>query len=295
MKKFHEPVLLEETIDLLKVRKGKKYLDATLGGGGHAEAILKKGGQVLGCDCDPEALVFSRKRLVPACPPSACSWKLVRGNFAHLKLIAQTAGFDQVAGILFDLGVSAHQLLTPGRGFSFTDDTCLDMRMDPSLGVTAADLLAALSQKELAQLLVKFGEEPQARKVAAEIVKKRRQKPIKTGRELASLVGQTLGRPRGKTHPATRVFQALRIAVNDELTSLRETLPQTSDLLEKGGRLVVISFHSLEDRIVKNFFKEADFQGILKILTKKPLVPDRNEIKENPASRSAKLRAAERI
>lgn len=288
MAKIHKPVLLKETLDFLHIKKGKKYIDATLGGAGHAEAILKKGGHLLGLDCDPEALAFSRKRLVSACPPSAFSWRLTQGNFAHLKSIASQFGFSQVAGILFDLGVSTLQLESPDKGFSFGQDSPLDMRLDPSLGITAADLINHLSPKELKKLFQEFGQEPYALKIAQVICEER---PIKSTRELAQIISQVRPRGRKKIHPATQVFQALRIAVNSELENLQEALPQAADLLKKDGRLVVISFHSLEDKIVKNFFKN---QKKLIILTKKPVRPSPSEVRQNPRSRSARLRAAQK-
>ena len=218
---------------------------------------------------------------------------LVRGNFAHLQEIAQECGFDQVAGILFDLGVSTHQLLTQERGFSFTSDALLDMRMDPDLGVAAADLVNGLRKEELYELFHKLGEERFAWRIARVIVRARSLRPIRTGKELAGVIaGAKPKRKRfGRIHPATRCFQALRIAVNDELNNLKAALPQAVNLLKPGGRLVVISFHSLEDRIVKNFLKG---ESALKILTKKPIKPSEEEVEINPRSRSAKMRVGEK-
>lgn len=294
--KFHIPVLLAKAIEGLAVVQGKKYIDATVGGGGHTEEILKRGGVVLGIDCDPEAIEYVRRK-----------WKMedgkwkgrltsVRGNFAHLKEIAENQEFTKVAGILFDLGVSSHQLETGYRGFSFNTDAALDMRMDPNLHVTAADLINGLNEGELDELFSKLAEEHHSRTIARAIVRARALKPIRTCNQLAEIVVKARG-GRGKfdrTHPATRIFQALRIAVNDELNNLRQALPAAVELLEKGGRLVILSFHSLEDRIVKNFFKESQEKGILQILTKKPIRPDEKEIRANPRSRSAKLRIAEK-
>lgn len=290
MENFHTPVLLGEATDYLKVCPGGKYIDATIGGGGHTAEILKRGGTVLGIDWDPEAINYVgsrvkglgfRKNLI-----------LVRGNFKDLEVIARSNDFNEVGGIIFDLGVSSHQLLTPERGFSFATDAPLDMRMDPQLAVGAADLVNGLDRGELYELFSKLGEEYDTRIVRA-IVRARAIESIKTCRQLADLVvGVKGGKQGAKIHPATRVFQALRIAVNGELENLRLVLPQAVELLKIGGRLVVISFHSLEDRIVKEFFKN---ESKLKILTKHPIRPSEAEIGANPRSKSAKMRVAERI
>jgi len=307
--RFHTPVLLAEALKYLNIKKGEKYLDATVGGGGHAAAILKKGGKVLGIDCDPEAIKAAREYLSRACPApqtkpglrgADASWRLAQGNFRFLAQIAREYGFQEVAGILFDLGVSSHQLETPRRGFSFRLDGPLDMRMDPSLKVTAADLVNGLSKGELNELFSRLGQEKYSRRLADALVRARRIKPIETCRELAAIIvaaqpgqGRRAGKRdrRPRLHPATRVFQALRIAVNDELNNLKEALPPAVELLKPKGRLVVISFHSGEDRLVKQFFKE---NQSLKILTKKPVRPTEEEREKNPRSRSAKLRAAEK-
>lgn len=267
----------------MKVKQGEKYIDATVGGGGHAVEILKRGGKVLGLDVDPEAIEQVKRIL---------NIILVRGNFAHLQEIAQECGFDRVAGILFDLGVSSHQLLTNERGFSFTSDAPLDMRMDPDLEVTAADLVNGLRKEELYELFYKLGEERFAWTIARAIVRARSLAPIKTCRELARIIAGVRRQKFERIHPATRCFQALRIAVNDELNNLKAVLPQAVNLLKPGGRLVVISFHSLEDRIVKNFFKErADFRTLIK----KPVRPSDAEVEINPRSRSARMRVGEKI
>lgn len=306
---FHTPVLLKEVVEFLKVRKGEKYIDATVGGGGHTEAILKAGGEVLGIDCDPEAVAFSRKHLALACPvptererpsgpPDVFRWKIVQGNFADLKEIAQENGFVSVAGILFDLGVSSYQLKTAERGFSFQADMPLDMRMNPDLKVTAADLINGLTKGELYELFTKYSEEKLAWPIAAAVARARAVRPVDRCDQLARIVEAVYKkhyRARSRIHPATKVFQALRIAVNDELNSLKEVLPQAVELLQPGGRLTVISFHGLEDGIVKRFFKEKEKEGILKILTKKPARPTDKEIEENPRARSGKLRAGEKI
>lgn len=300
MDQYHVPVLLKETIWYLDVRKGRKYIDATIGGGGHAAGILEAGGIVLGIDQDLEAIRYveeSQKLKVK-------SQKLVlrRGNFAHLKEIAAMTGFHPVSGVLFDLGVSSHQLETATRGFSFGSpcggagkEGLLDMRMDPGTQkVTAADLVNAGSEKELANLFWKFGEEREARAIARRIIAERKDKRIETTDQLVKIVVSVRRRgKRDRTHPATRVFQALRIAVNDELSALEEALPQARELLESGGRLVVISFHSLEDRIVKNFMR-MNTSGNIQIITNKPVRPSKEEIGRNPRARSGKLRAAEK-
>lgn len=292
---YHIPVLLKETINGLAIKKGEKYIDATVGGGGHTREILKRGGIVLGIDTDPEALEYIEENF--KFQISNFKLKLAHGNFAHLEEIALKNGFAQVAGILFDLGVSSHQLETEDRGFSFNTNAALDMRMDPNLQVTAADLVNGLNEGELYELFNKYGEEHHSRAIAHAIIRARAIRQIRTCNELAEIVVKARG-GRGRfdrTHPATRVFQALRIAVNDELNNLKEALPQAVGLLEKGGRLVVLSFHSLEDRIVKFFFKEKAKKEILRILTKKPIRPNEEEIRANPRSRSAKLRIAEKL
>ncbi|TSC53989.1 MAG: Ribosomal RNA small subunit methyltransferase H [Microgenomates group bacterium LiPW_16] len=294
---FHIPALSSKVREGLAVSEGKKYIDATVGGGGHTLEILKRGGNVLGIDCDPEAIeCVNRKWKI-----ENRKWKgeltLVRENFAHLKEIAEGHGFKRVAGILFDLGVSSHQLETKDRGFSFNTDAPLDMRMDPNLAVTAADLINGLNEGELYELFKKYSEEYHSWAIARAIVRARAIKPIRTCNQLAEIIIRAKGKRSrfDRTHPATKVFQALRIAVNDELNNLRKVLPQAIDLLEKGGRLVVLSFHSLEDRIVKNFLKDEVEKGVLRILTKKPIRPQEEEIRANPRSRSAKLRIAEKI
>jgi 16S rRNA (cytosine1402-N4)-methyltransferase len=287
---FHIPVLLLEAIKGLNVQSHHKYIDATIGGGGHTLEILKNGGQVLGIDCDPEAILAAEARIKKGAI-------LKQGNFAHLTKIAQEANFGKVSGILFDLGVSTFQLKTERRGFSFNSDAVLDMRMDPSLEVTAADLVNGLTEKELYELFKKYSEEFHSRAIARALVCARSLRPIKTGNDLAKIICQVRGK-RGRfdrTHPATRIFQALRIAVNDELNNLRLALPQALTLLEKEGRLVVISFHSLEDRIVKNTFKEEERKGTLIVLTKKPVRPSEEEIRINPRARSAKMRVAQKL
>jgi len=306
----HTPVLLQTAIKYLNVKPNQLYIDATVGGGGHAELILQKGGRVLGIDCDPEAIGVTQKRLAQACPnspffqkgeaneqgrvPPKRQWQLIKGNFANLENIVKQAKIGQVDGILFDLGATAYQLTSKRRGFSFRSNAPLDMRMDPDLNVTAADLIAALSENELYQIFTKFSQEQLARPIARAIVGARRIKPIKTCQELATII-ERIYRKRGRIHPATKVFQALRIAVNDELNNLKKALPQALRLLKKEGRLVVISFHEGEDRIVKNFLKKNSQAMKLKIITKNIVRPDDEEIIINPRARSAHLRVGQKV
>ena len=302
----HTPVLKEEVINFLAVKPGKKYIDTTVGGGGHAEAILESGGEVLGIDFDPQALEIATRRLASACPPDVqAHGHLAHGNFADLKKIAQRENFYPASGILFDLGISSFQLEDPSRGFSFATDSVLDMRMNTdSQKVTARDLINALNEGELYELFIKLGEEHRARRFSRAICRARRIKPIITGQDLTKIILGTLtGKERyariparwAGRHPATNVFRALRMAVNDELVTLASALPQALQILEKNGRLVVISFHSLEDRIVKNFMTSKENEGLLMILTRKPVVPKEEEIASNPRARSAKMRVGEKL
>ncbi len=300
---LHEPVLYKETLQGLAPHPGGTYIDCTLGGGGHAAGILELSspdGRLLGIDADPDALERARVRLLPFGDRAT----LRHGNFSRLMEIAAEAGFTQVDGILLDLGLSSDQLAAQGRGFSFQRDEPLDMRFSPDQPVTASDLVNSLSERELADLIRRYGEEPRARRIARAIVKAR---PVQTTGQLADIILHLTGR-RGKLHPATRTFQALRIAVNEELAALEAALPQAVELLKPGGRLAVITFHSLEDRIVKQFMRRAA-QGcdgrpecggviespILKLINRKVIKPTEEEIEKNPRSRSAKLRIAEKL
>ena len=293
----HKSVLLDESVGFLDVKKGETYIDATLGAGGHTKKILELGGKVLGIDIDPKAITrASRDFSVPIeegggiLSGKTPSLTITQGNFANLESIARKFGVWETSGILFDLGFSSIQLEEGGKGLSFQRNEPLDMRFDPKLGVTAADLVNGLNQRQLYELFSRYGEEPNSRHFARAISIARIKKKIETTGELAKIiVGAT--KYRSKVHPATRVFLALRIAVNDELGNLEKGLTQAASLLKSKGRLVVISFHSLEDGIVKNFFKERED---LKILTAKPLVPSREEVLDNPRSRSARLRVAEK-
>jgi 16S rRNA (cytosine1402-N4)-methyltransferase len=287
----HIPVLLEETIEALAVQPGGRYIDCTLGAGGHALAILERslpGGQLLGIDADPEAIAAARARL----EDYQSSTLLVNDNFANLGKIAAENDFSPVHGILFDLGLSSLQLEDSGRGFSFKYDEPLDMRFSSSQETTAADIVNTSPEAELAQLIRTFGEERKSRRIARYIVQER---PLETTLQLVGVIERAVGGRRGRIHPATRTFQALRIAVNGELESLSSVLKQATGLLGLDGRLVVISYHSLEDRIVKRFMQQEAREGYLRLVHKKVITPSRAEVHFNPRSRSAKLRAAERI
>lgn len=287
MSKYHKSVLLQEAIDGLNIEKGKKYIDATLGAGGHTKEIVVRGGVVLGIDQDSDSLQEAKQNL------EGLPVTIVYGNFVNVLTIARENGFDSISGILFDIGVSSHQFDEGNRGFSFQYDSPLDMRMDKNLAVTAADLINGLTKGELVELFIKYGEEKFAHRIAERIVREREDHPVTTTAELAQLV--TRSYPiKGKIHPATKVFQALRIAVNDELNVLKESLPQAVELLESKGRVVVITFHSLEDRIVKESFRSFEEKGLGKVITDKPIQPTREEIEENRRSRSAKLRIFEK-
>lgn len=300
---WHEPVLRDEVVALLQPAPGRVFLDGTLGGGGHSESLLVEGARVVGLDRDRDSLEHASVRLARF----GDRFTAVQGNFAdapELPAVRAAAPYD---GALLDLGVSSHQLDTPGRGFSFRHDGPLDMRMDPSAGEPAALLVNSAGEAELTRIFREFGEEPQARRVARAIVAERERLPFTRTGQLAALIEKILGR-RGRVHPATRVFQALRIAVNDELGSLRRALVTLPPLLKAGARLVVITFHSLEDRMVKTFFRAGSEQWLdrpewpaprpnpdwrFRDLTRKPLAPGEGETGRNPRARSARLRAVE--
>jgi 16S rRNA (cytosine1402-N4)-methyltransferase len=289
----HSPVLLEETLESLDVRPGGRYIDGTIGPGGHAAAILERsspGGQLLGIDADPKAIRMARARL----EAYGDSVRLVNQNFANLKSICLKSGFFPVHGILFDLGLSSAQLERNNRGFSFLHDSPLDMRFSPRQEVTAGAIVNSFPEGELAEMIKSYGEERHSRQIARYIV---RQRPITSSLQLAQTIEQAVGGRRGRIHPATRTFQALRIAVNRELENLESALEQAVDLLGFGGRLVVISYHSLEDRIAKQFMQRraGGEEPSLRLINKKVIIPSLAEVHYNPRSRSAKLRAAERI
>ncbi|HZE87045.1 MAG TPA: 16S rRNA (cytosine(1402)-N(4))-methyltransferase RsmH [Methylomirabilota bacterium] len=295
MSKYHISVLLQETLDLLHIQKNKKYIDATLGGGGHTQAILERGGKVLGIDFDQDALDFVKKELLINKQEIRDELILAKGNFKDIDKLASENDFIQVSGILFDLGISSHHVDSAERGFSFQKEAVLDMRMDQDLSVKAGDLINILTKGELYELFTKLGEERFARSISDSIIRARKISPIKTTTELATIINRSIPRKQTTINGATRVFQALRIAVNDELNNIREALPKALDLLEEKGRIAVISFHSLEDRIIKNQFKEWEEQKRGTILTKKPITASEEEIERNNRSRSAKLRVFEKL
>ncbi|MBM3127816.1 MAG: 16S rRNA (cytosine(1402)-N(4))-methyltransferase RsmH [Chloroflexi bacterium] len=283
----HVSVLLQPVIEFLAPRDGGRYIDATLGAGGHAAGILDASvpaGRLLGLDADPNALAIAAQNL----ERFGARAQLIHSNFENLSAVAAAHGFAFADGIVLDLGISSMQLSDAARGFSFLTDGALDMRFNPDDPATAADLVNTLREKELADLIFESGEERASRRIARAIVYAR---PIHTAQQLAAVIERALGR-RGRIHPATRTFQALRIAVNRELNVLDRVLPQIVETLKPGGRVAIIAFHSLEDRRVKQFFRAAEQ---LRVLTKHPLQPTDDEIAVNPRSRSAKLRVAEKV
>ena len=294
----HVPVLVKEVLSWLAYRPGGRYLDCTVGQGGLASSILDltgPDGSVIGIDQDEEAIAAARNRL----EPYAGRARLIRGNFRELKQHLRSVGLSEVDGVVFDLGVSSAQLDRPDRGFSFLADGPLDMRMDRRGDRTAAELLNQLGEKELADLLYQFGEERYSRRIARAVVRARARRPLQTTFDLVSLIRDAVPvfYRHGRLHYATRTFQALRIAVNHELEVLEESFRDAADVLVPGGRLCVISFHSLEDRIAKQTFRALSHgqEPCLATLTKKPCVASEQERRENPRARSAKLRVAERL
>lgn len=287
----HIPVLAKEVIDFLDPKPGRSFIDGTVGQGGHAQLLLERvipGGRLLAIDQDMENLVMAKKRLAAY----ATQVVFLHDSYANIKQLAYAHDFSQVDGIFLDLGFSSAHLQNAKRGFSFQMEGPLDMRYNQDQQLTAREILSGWTKQELQELFLVYGEELRAENIAQAIVQRRKISPLQTTTELADLVCSVVPK-RGKIHPATRIFQALRIAVNSELEQLKQVLPQTLDLLKPEGRLAIISFHSLEDRIVKRFFK--DHQGKeLSILTKKVIVPTTEEQKENPRCRSAKLRVAEK-
>ena len=289
----HKPVLLNEIIEYLNLKENKLIIDCTIGEGGHAKKILESlgpSGILLGIDQDQDALVAARERLAPFGKRVDLIW----GNFANLEKILREKEMGKVGGILFDLGVSSLQLNRKERGFSFLREGPLDMRMNKAQRINASHLINKTSYKELQNILYEFGEERWAKRIARAIVREREQTPVTTTIQLARIIERAVPY-RGRIHPATRTFLALRLRINGELENLREILPPTVDSLKKKGRICIISYHSLEDRIVKNSFRDFAHQGKLKILTKKPITPTIEEVRVNPRSRSAKLRVGERI
>ena len=302
---LHKPVLYKEIIHALQPKNRGRYIDGTVGAGGHARGILEAcapDGRLLGLDVDPQALAIARETLAPYGERVV----LTQASYTSLLDVMEHLQWDAVDGIILDLGVSSMQLDEAGRGFSFQHEAPLDMRFNPQQGMSAADLVNGAGEEELAEILFRYGEEPQARRIARSIVRAR---PIMTTVQLAEIVKRAYP-GHSRMHPATRTFQALRIAVNEELSALEAALPQAVEALKPGARLAVISFHSLEDRIVKDFFRqeskdrlnppyerlyEVERHAALKVITRKPITPASEEIEENPRARSAKLRVAEKI
>ena len=302
---YHRPVLAKETIELLAPRPGSLILDGTCGGGGHTEAILLTGANVLALDQDPDALAFAAARLTNF----GDRVTLRRANFREAGRVLDELGIAQIGGALLDLGVSSRQLENADRGFSLVRNGPLDMRMDPRRELTAAEVVNSYAEEELMNIFREFGEEPAARRIASQIVKLRKETPFRETLSLAKAIEKIVGR-HGRRHPATQVFQALRMEVNDELRALEEGLVALTNRLETSSRIAVITFHSLEDRIVKNFFRNRSREWLdrpewpeprpnpdfsLRLITPKPVEPDAIEQRANPRSRSARLRVAERI
>jgi len=292
--KFHTPVLLSEVIYYLKVETGYWYVDATSGGGGHTEAILQNGGNVLALDQDTGALEYIRGHLNKYLESGQL--QLCEGNFRDIDEIVRQKQIQKIKGILFDLGMSTYQLKEAGRGFSFLRSEPLDMRMSLSLKTTAADIINTYSREELYEIFRKFGEEHLGLELADIICRTRRLKKFQLTTDLGDLASNIYKKAgiHEKIHPATRAFQALRIAVNSEIDNLRKAIPKAFEIIDTSGRLIVISFHSLEDRIVKQSFLGLVSQGKASLVTKKPLVVTEAEKKLNPASRSAKLRVIQK-
>ena len=311
MRDFHKPVMLAEVLSFLQPQSGQTFIDCTVGGGGHALEIVKRilpGGKLVGIDRDEEALRAAAQYL----EPYSENVIFEKGNFADLEAIAGGLGIQTVDGVLFDLGVSSRQLESAERGFSFRYDAPLDMRMDTAQAVTARELVNSMSERRLAELIWKFGEERWAKRIAKFIADRRARQPIRTTSELVGIILAAIpaGARTETIHPATRTFQALRIAVNQELESLQAGLDAAIRLLAQSGRACVLSYHSLEDRIVKQAFAKHAGRCVcpsalpvcacgakksIKILTKRPVVPSEDEVCANPRARSARLRAAEKI
>ena len=306
----HRPVLLTETLNFLAPERGGLFVDCTVGLGGHSEAVLKASDEtrVIGIDRDPAALDYTRQRL----SQFGERFQAFHANFQNVSHVLKKAGETTAAGILADLGVSSLQFDSAERGFSFRFDAPLDMRMDPTSGPTAAELLAELPEVELARIIFEFGEERRSRRIARRILERREQgRAVTTTKELAELVTQAIGKHKGQQiHPATRTFQALRIAVNKELEGLAQFIETSIDLLETSGQFVVISFHSLEDRIIKQELRRLSghcqcpprlpvcscgARKEVEVLTRRPVTPGAKELDENPRARSAKLRACRKV
>ena len=289
----HEPVMLKEVLELLAPTPGKRFLDLTLGGGGHTEALLERvgsGGQVVTVDRDEEVLLGTSARL----RQRFGNVRFFSADFGQLEELSEELEGARFDGVLMDVGVSSLQLDDAGRGFSFQKDGPLDMRMDRTQTVTAAHLLNHLPEEELARILREYGEERKASRLAREIVKARAEKPLQWTAELVAICERVVGKGKQRIHPATRTFQGLRIAVNAELKALESAMETMPKMLESGGVVVVLSYHSLEDRIVKRYFRSGADQGLYQVLTRKPLRPTPEEVERNRRVRSARLRAARR-
>jgi len=296
--KYHTPVMLNEVIDFLKLKPGQAIVDATMGTAGHSKAILERitpGGRLIGIDRDEESLAASKERLKDY--SSFCDF--VHSNFVDIDKALKGLKIKKVDGVLMDLGISSFQLDDPARGFSFQNEGPLDMRLDRGSYISAYDLVNNLNEEEISSLLWNFGEERWHNRIAHLLIEERERHPISTTRELADIVARAIpARYRGRhyrIHPATRTFQAVRIAVNRELEILESAIIKGVEVLKKGGRICVISFHSLEDRVVKHTFKRLASEESIDILTPKPLTPTLSEAQVNPRSRSSKLRVAEKI
>ncbi|MBI5663637.1 MAG: 16S rRNA (cytosine(1402)-N(4))-methyltransferase RsmH [Nitrospirae bacterium] len=291
MEIVHVPVMREEVLEALKIESSGIYVDATVGLGGHAEGIMQRAGRctLIGIDRDDNAIEIAGRRLM-----DYKTVHLVQDSFSNMGAVVRNMGYNKVNGILLDLGVSTLHLKSEGRGFSFLKDEPLDMRMDKRQAVTAETVVNRYSEKDLADIIWKFGEERFSRRIAKSIVAARRKKPVRSCGDLAAIIEMSVRR-RGRIHPATRTFQALRIEVNKELEELPAAIEAGVELLDAGGRFCILSYHSLEDRIVKNAFRKLAKEGLFNIITRKPLVPARLERQSNPSSRSAKLRVGEKI
>lgn len=292
---FHTPVLLNEAVDGLDIKPGGKYIDATIGGGGHAAEIIKRGGKVLGIDQDKDAIEHVQSNNKEQIEEGEL--KLVQGNFADIEKIARENEFLNADGILFDLGFSSYQMEQSGRGFSFLRDEPLDMRMSDETSLTASEIINEWSKEELYEIFGRFGEEENAAAISDAIVRTRRIKPIERSLELADVTLSVAKQSHAgkKIHPATRVFQALRIVVNSEIDNLKKGLVGSFEILGVNGRLAVISFHSLEDRIVKLYFLKLEREGKGKIITRKVITASYSEVRNNKRARSAKLRIFARL
>ena len=306
---IHTPVLLEKVIEFLVRDEQGIYVDGTVGSGGHSEAIAQlvcqRGGKLICIDQDPEAVAFSKRRL----SPYKCV-KVIKANYKDMDVVLKNEGIEEVDGILLDLGMSSMQLEDSGRGFSFMKDEPLDMRMDPQQPVKAKDLVNNLSEFELSRIIKEYGEERKARLIARAIIRERKKSPIESSLRLANIISSAVQDKERRRHPATKTFQALRIAVNRELENLKAFLEKAPELLKKGGRLLIISYHSLEDRLVKEYIKKWENpctcprwipycvcgkKPLMRRTVKKGIKPDESEVQQNPRSRSAILRVIEKL